>query len=318
MNDASSAIISNQHLRVKLWLPDAKTGFYRATRFDWSGVVASLEFAGHNFYGPWFSKYEPDVRDFAYQDADIVAGWVSAMTGPADEFQKPLGYDKARPGETFVKIGVGVLRKADDDDYSFGKRFDLVDPGKWTVASGERSITFTQDLADAASGYGYRYTKTVRLADDTPEMVIDHTLRNTGSLPLATNVYNHNFLTLDQRAPGPDYVITFPFAVTSARPPAPDAATIRGNEITYARTLAGEDRVSFPIQGFGPDASDYDIRVENRAARAGVRITGDRPLASMALWSIRTVLAVEPFIDIDVDPGEAFTWGYTYTYFTLP
>ena len=84
-----------------------------------------------------------------------------------------------------------------------------------------------------------------------------------------------------------------------------------------ARRSAGQDRVSFPIQGFGPNASDYDIRVENRRARAGVRITGDRPLASMALWSIRTVLAVEPFIDISIDPGDTFTWKYTYTYFTL-
>ena len=303
-----SAVISNQHLRVKLWLPDRNAGFYRATRFDWSGVIASLEYAGHNFYGPWFSKYDPAVRDFAYQDADIVAGSVSAMTGPADEFQRPLGYDKAKPGETFVKIGVGVLRKADDDTYSFGKRFDLVDTGKWTVTAGESSITFIHDLADAASGHGYRYTKTVRLANDTPGMVIDHTLGNTGSLPIVTNVYNHNFLVLDQLAPGPDYVITFPFAITSTRPPAPDAARIRGNEITYTRTLAGQDRVSFPIQGFGPNAGDYDIRVENRKARAGVRVTGDRPLTSVALWSIRTVLAVEPFIDIDVDPGEAFAW----------
>jgi hypothetical protein len=313
-----SATIANQHLRVKLWLPDAKAGFYRATRFDWSGVVASLEYAGHDFYGPWFSKYDPAVRDFVYQDADIVAGAVSAMTGPADEFQRPLGFDKARPGETFVKVGVGVLRKADDENYSFGKRFDLVDSGSWTVTTGEKSITFAHDLADAASGYGYRYTKVVRLADDTPEMVIDHALRNTGTLPIATNVYNHNFLVLDQLAPSSDYVITLPFAITSPRPPARDAATIRGREITYSKTLSGQDRVSFPIQGFGPNASDCDIRVENRRARAGVRITGDRPLASMALWSIRTVLAVEPFIDISIDPGDTFTWKYTYTYFTLP
>jgi hypothetical protein len=37
----------------------------------------------------------------------------------------------------------------------------------------------------------------------------------------------------------------------------------------------------------------------------------------MSLWSIPTVLAVEPFIDIQVGSGESFTWKYTYTYFTL-
>ena len=305
-----STTISNQHIRAKLWLPDAKAGFYRATRFDWSGVIASLEYAGHDFYDPWFSKSDPAVRDFAYQDADIVAGSVSAVTGPADEFQKPLGYDKAKPGETFVKIGVGVLRKPDDANYTFSTRFDLVDTGKWTVTTGNDFVTFIQDLADAASGYGYQYTKTIRLTDGAPEMVIEHTLRNTGSVALVSNVYNHNFLVLDQLAPGPDYVITLPFAITSTRPPAPAAATISGNQITYARTLEGQDRVSFPIQGFGPHAGDYDIRIENRRARAGVRVRGDRPLASMTLWSIRSVLTMEPFIDIEVDPGGAFTWRY--------
>src|SRR3974390_2796609 len=40
--------ITNGQLHVKLYLPDAKGGYYRATRFDWSGVIASLEYKGHN------------------------------------------------------------------------------------------------------------------------------------------------------------------------------------------------------------------------------------------------------------------------------
>ncbi len=47
-------------------------------------------------------------------------------------------------------------------------------------------------------------------------------------------------------------------------------------------------------------------------------ITGDRPLAKMALWSIRSVLSVEPFIDISVEPGAESTWKYGYEYYTLP
>ena len=41
------------------------------------------------------------------------------------------------------------------------------------------------------------------------------------------------------------------------------------------------------IQGFGAEAKDYDIRIENRSLGAGVRITGDRPLSRVALWAIR-------------------------------
>jgi hypothetical protein len=58
--------------------------------------------------------------------------------------------------------------------------------------------------------------------------------------------------------------------------------------------------------------------VENRTLGAGMRVTGDRPLASMALWSIRSVLAIEPFIAIAVEPGGEMTWEYTYSYYALP
>ena len=57
--DFPQAEISNGQIRVKLYLPDAKNGYYRGTRFDWSGVIASLEYKGHNFYGPWFDRTDP-------------------------------------------------------------------------------------------------------------------------------------------------------------------------------------------------------------------------------------------------------------------
>lgn len=312
-----TAEISNQHIRAKLYLPDAKDGFYRSTRFDWSGAIASLEYQGHNYYGPWFTKHDPSVPDFIYSDADIVVGSASAMTGPVEEFQRPLGYDTAKAGETFIKIGVGILRRPDDAGYTFRKQFELVDPGKWTVKKGKDFVTYVQEIADPASGYSYRYTKTVQLTPGKPEMVIEHTLSNTGRLPIATNVYDHNFLVLDQMAPGPDYTITLPFQITSTQPPSPQAAEIRGNQITYVKTLEGQERVSFPIQGFGPDSKDYDIRIEHKKTGAGLRITGDRPLTRESLWSIRSVLAIEPLIDVKADPGKDFTWKYTYTYFTL-
>lgn len=47
---APEAEITNGPIRVRLYLPDANTGFYRGTRFDWSGVIADVEYAGHNYY----------------------------------------------------------------------------------------------------------------------------------------------------------------------------------------------------------------------------------------------------------------------------
>jgi hypothetical protein len=36
------------------------------------------------------------------------------------------------------------------------------------------------------------------------------------------------------------------------------------------------------------------------------------------VWSIRPVVAVEPFIEVAADPGKTFTWKSTYTFYTLP
>src|SRR3954470_22922423 len=101
--------ISNKQLRVKTYLPDSENGFYKGARFDWSGIISSVEFAGHSFYGQWFSKIDPTVRDVSYKDDDILVSVNTSAMGPAEEFQTPLGYDNAKEGDSFVKIGVGVL-----------------------------------------------------------------------------------------------------------------------------------------------------------------------------------------------------------------
>jgi hypothetical protein len=313
-----TAEISNGQLRARLYLPDAQRGFYRSTRFDWSGVIASLEYKGHQFYGPWFTRTDPSVRDFIYKDADIIASAQSAMVGPAEEFSRPQGYAAAKPGGPFVKIGVGVLRKSDDSNYSAYNNYELLDAGTWTVSRKPDSLEFTQDLTDSSSGYGYVYRKTVRLTPGKPEMTIAHTLRNTGRLALQTNQYNHNFLVLDRTPTGPDFKIAVPFLIETARPPDPAVAEIRGKEIVYLKPLQGEERVSIGIQGFGAEAKDYDVRVENVKTGAGFRVTSDRPLANLSLWSIRSVISMEPFVDVSTEPGATTSWTYTYTYFAGP
>src|SRR5215471_14348976 len=94
------AEISNTRIRAKLYLPDPESGYYRATRFDWSGQIASLEWKGHNYFGQWFERYDPKLHD--------------AIMGPVEEFIAPLGYDEAKPGETFLRIGAGIARKPDE------------------------------------------------------------------------------------------------------------------------------------------------------------------------------------------------------------
>src|SRR6266704_1469151 len=87
------AEISNGLVRARLYLPDPAKGYYRATRFDWAGVIPRLEFKGHTYFGQWFEKYDPKIHD--------------AIIGPVEEFvtnNLPLGYEEAQPGGTFLRI----------------------------------------------------------------------------------------------------------------------------------------------------------------------------------------------------------------------
>ncbi len=312
--------LTNGQIRIKVYLPDAERGFYRGTRFDWSGVIASLEYNGHTYYGPWFDRVDAKVHDFQYQGAEIIASTCSGAVGPVEEFQTDgtaLGFKEAKVGGTFIKIGVGVLRK-DAAQYDFVKQYEIVDRGEWTVKQGRDYVEFTQKLVDPSSGYGYLYRKTLRLAPGKPEMTLEHSLKSIGRRPIQTSVYDHNFLVLDKQPPGPDFSITLPFAIRALQPPPAGLAEIRGNQIVYLKSLQGEDVVEIPFEGFGASAADNEIRVENRAVGAGMTVTGDHPLSSMNFWSIRSVLAMEPFISMNIPPGGEFTWKWSYRYYTLP
>ncbi len=313
--------ISRGALRMRIYLPDATTGFYRGTRFDWSGMIGNLDFAGHPYYGPWFDRVDPNVHDFEYHGADIVAGPCTAATGPAEEFTangKPLGFDQANVGGTFVKIGVGALRRPDTAPYDPFRLYPIEVAGTWRTRRTSDGVEFEHLLQDPYSGYSYAYRKTVSVQEDGRRLTLDHHLRNTGRRDIQTSVYNHNFLFLDRTPPGPDVTLTFPFEVRATRSDAGALAVARGNQITFLKRLDGRDRVYLGIEGFGGEPTDYDIRIENRSLGSGIRITADKPLSRLALWAIRAPLAIEPFIDMTLAPGEEFSWRIRYDFYTTP
>jgi hypothetical protein len=316
-----TAEISNNVIQVRLHLPDFEKGAYRGTRFDGAGIIGSLVYCGHNYYGPWFTRVDPAVYDFTFDGADIVAGSCGAISGPVEEFStdgKGLGYEDAPPGGTFIKIGVGVLRKPEAGGaYSSYHLYKIVDPGSWSVRTNRDSIEFVHSLADPTSGYGYRYEKTIRLVPKRPEMVIEHRLTNTGKRRLSTSVYNHNFLVLDRQPTGPDFVVKVPFEIKAARTLDRALAEVRGNQIVFKKALHDRDVVYTAFQGFGTTAADYGFTIENKKVGAGLQVTGDRPLSKMALWSIRSVLSIEPFVTMTIDPAGEFSWKYTYRYYVL-
>lgn len=311
--------IANGEIRAKVYLPAAHKGFYHGTRFDWSGVVSSLEYKGHRYYGQWYTRSDPRAHDFEFQGSEIVASTPCTIMGPVEEFhtnERALGFDEAKVGGTFVKIGVGVLRK-DTEKYDPFRQYEIVDGGKWTVTTHADSVEFTHELADPATGYAYIYRKTVRLVAGKPEMVIEHHLKNTGRQRIRGTVYNHNFLVLDRQAPGPDFSVTFPFKLQALLPAKEELGEVRGKQFVFLKALADRDVVYTELAGFSDKVQDNEVRIENSRVRAGMVIRANRPMSHLALWCIRSVLSVEPFISMEIAPGSEFDWDVSCEYYTL-
>ena len=165
----------------------------------------------------------------------------------------------------------------------------------------------------AGSGYGYEYHKTVRLLGNGPEMEIAHTIRNTGKKPISSRVYNHNFLVIDGQAPGPD----LPSPCRLRFEPASAGCGPRRNSREADRLPEDARRTRPGDDGHGRirvGRSDYDVQIANTKTGASVRVTADRPLASLMLWSIRAVMSVEPFVEFSIKPGESYSWTLQYHY----
>lgn len=295
------AEITNGIVRAKLYLPDAEKGYYRGTRFDWSGNMPELEVNGHTYFGQWFREYSPTLHD--------------AIMGPVEEFSA-VGYDEAKVGENFLKIGVGMLAKPEEDRYFFANKYQIVNGGRWTVKKKSDRVQFRHVLKD--KDYAYDYTKTVAIPEGKAELVLSHTLKNTGKKTIVSQVYNHNFFMLDNQPVGPDYVTTFTFEPSGDAGRTAARGRLQGNQILFNKQLVRGEHLQFEsLQGFSQDPKDYDITIEHRKTGAAVRITSDRPLSKLAFWSPSTTICPEPFIHVEVKPGEAVTWRITYEFYTV-
>jgi len=298
--DFPSAHISNGLIDATLYLPDADRGYYQGVRFDWSGVIPQLTYQGHSYFDKWNpNPYEAQLHD--------------NIMGPVEEFT-PLGYEEAQRGETFLKIGVGMLTKTFDKKYSFAERYPIQNAGKWTVKTAKSQVIFLHELTDD-SGYGYIYTKTVKLTKGKPELVLEHRLKNIGQKIIETSVYNHNFFMIDNEPTNPNIKTSFPFDVAAEGKNWGTIAKTEKNAIHYTRALeTGEFVYSDGLKGFGSSSKDYDILIQNLKSGAGVRITCDKPLDKFVYWACPSTACPEPYIKITAQPNDEVSWKIKYAF----
>lgn len=287
-------------LVVTVYEPDAAKGMYRGTRFDWSGVLG-VQFGKYKLFGPWLGEPTPKNPD--------------SIVGPCEEFGmfvNPLNYDDAKVGETFLKIGVGELEKPKEEQYRFMHPYKIAKAGPWKLTAGENVIAFTQRVT-TTSGYGYAYTKTIRLTGRG--MTIDHKLENVGTKPIHTDHYNHNFFNVDADAVGPNYELEFPFEPTAVKPVErfPELVKLGNKKLTLTGDLA-TGTIYGGIVGFDMTAATAGVTMRHKPSGVTVKVTGDHPLKQFNVWGMKTTLCPEPFIELKIEPGKAAEWKWKYEF----
>ena len=287
--------ISNRAVSAVVCPPDAANGYYRSTRFDWSGVVRDLRCRGHRYVAPWQTRHDPLRHD--------------GLTGPVDEFT-PVGYDRARPGEEFLKIGVGTLRRFSEEPYDRFRLHEIVNPGiRETIAARDR-IEFRHRLL--SDEYGYDYRKTLRLTPE-PGLRIQYALKNLGPAILSGYVYNHNFFTLDRMTTGPETEIRFPFRPSGTWREAYDCVELTRNGIRFNRELRrGEVVFMGDLHSPDPATRRYEFSIRNLRTGAGIRTSGSGELSHMVFWANANVACLEPYTSFQGFPGETGVWRIDY------
>ena len=306
-DDYPHVVLKNEKLKLTVYSPDAEKGFYRGTRFDHAGVFGNVEFAGHKIFGPWKEEHDPANHD------DIV--------GPCEEFgqQKPLGYDEAKVGGTFLKIGVGELEKPKEERYSFATKYKLVKPAEWKQTDSVKGIDqplVAWTAQQKANGYGYSYVKAVVVGEpnrkDPAVIGVTHTLKNTGEKRLVTDFYNHNFFNVDGGAVGPDYSLVFPFEPKAEGMRGKFGALVesKGKELHFKEKVPAGEFVMAGLTGF--DAKQRSFEMRHAPSRVRVRVDHSYPFAKFNVWGIKTTICPEPFMAVDLKPGESVSWNIVY------
>ncbi len=297
----ASLRLETEQLAAEVYLPDATAGFYRGTRFDHAGQISRIICGEHTYLAPLKETHDPSNHD--------------DVAGLAEEFGMftPLGYEQAKPGETFVKIGVGVLVRPDEKPYQFSRPYEWSDMPRWRVIHDTDFVRFEQKLINTR-GWSYRYVKTVTLGREQPTLTVHRSLTNLGTRDIDTDHYGHNFIVIDdQRVVGPELDLTWNFEPKIEELKGEPIVRCEGRKLSLTAPLVGEDSLWMLLSGYG-DSGSYRVTVAHHGTGGEMTIAGDRRSGRLAVWSRSPSICPEFFVPLHVLPKQTLRWQTVYSF----
>jgi len=317
----STFLIKNDRLAVEIAQPGT---IYSGTRFDWTGFVTQVTLDGkHTFCMP----------------ESLVEGQGTGGIGLCNEFGNdlPIGFDDAQKGETFPKLGIGLLWRGEEPKYDFFRRYQIANNFPIQVDINDTQADFIVEPTETL-GYSARLEKTLKVRDNWLEFT--YLLKNTGLKPFKTTEYAHNFMAIDAHPIGPDYQFTFPFRVEFEDL----SPMLRGFAPKWMRFLprmivnrAVNQRIAqmreiFRVDGnvLGltqiPSSPLYSRLISfsktdqpqfeliHKPSGVWMREYDDFEPVRVAVWGVAHVISAEIFNLIQLEPGQSMSWKRSYEF----
>ena len=219
-NEYSEVTLNSPIMSATVFLPyqdkSDEEQYYMGSRFEHGSMVGDIVFGeDRTVYGRgmWRNPHDPSwpesgvglASEFGCGDDG------STCAGKGDITNGVLGYEAAKTGEPFLKIGVGALVKGScpdcltnaSGDYKFNSPYKFYRQPKWLTlpSPGPNEISFVHE--ESLGDFGYRIQKTIRLEGNI--ITVRTILSNSGKKQFNTPWYSHHFFTGDNDPVGPGY-----------------------------------------------------------------------------------------------------------------
>ncbi len=290
-------LLKNELLEIQI---DNPLENYNFSRFDWTGKIRTVKF-----------KNTPltTVENIDNQQESILG------QGFYNEFgiDTALGFEEAKVGEWFHKIGVGLLKKT-NSAYAFNEKYEI-SPAIFTVKEALNKLLITCQ-SKLVNGFAYQLTKTISLQEGS--LSIHYALKNTGNKTIITDEYVHNFININQSNISPSYQLKFPFRLQPHR---------------FIETVNPEKKVDIHSKGFGfnglPNEPFFFSNLSgHKAVKAvwelqhlthgiAIRESGNFKTNKINLWGWQHVISPELFYKINIAAGQSTSWIRKYEFYVL-
>lgn len=345
-------------LEVVVYLPvgidPLESTYYVSSRFDHSSMIGSMKrrtrkivdgkmveedhflFGGELWRRPHNSQYPESgiglAAEFGVGDDGAFCFFRCGWDGKDDVTNGLLGYDEARSGEPFLKIGVGKLIKGScpacdsTDNYRFNSPYEFAELPQWHVLQSTSNVLSMEHQAVVKS-HGYKLHKNIVLNNN--EILVTNILTNLGSEPFSTAWYAHNFFTCDATPVREGYGVDLhirgqrgtgtrlfeePGVIGSWAVPLQQFATVKEYRdhvsVDVFRALEDSTRIKAEFTKDSASRGEFSLHgcgtsIKNNFPEV---MRGDLPMYAYNLYLEKGTISPEPQLLIQLNPGGSTSW----------